>query len=106
MLSLPPPDSWYIIQPTLNELSRLLITETKAAFSLSNGRFQLAVLSIIIRTFGRSEGMFGLLRNRSVSSLTGSNTAYGVALNAASAIAASRVSSFFIAMLRESLRDL
>src|SRR5512141_255976 len=84
MLSLPPPVSGNIIRPTLNEESSELTTDTSADFSLVNAVFQLAVLSRMIRTLGRSAGMFGLLRNRSVSSLTGSNTAKGLAQTASS----------------------
>src|SRR5438270_2675774 len=68
------PVSTNIIVPTLKLSVRLLTTETSAAFSVSNGVLQLAVLSTKMSTFGRSAVIVGLARKMSVSSLTGSNT--------------------------------
>src|SRR5262245_57773419 len=97
-----------IIRPTLNELSSAATVLMSADFSFVNllPELQFAVLSSMMRTFGRSDGMFGLLRNRSVSSLTGSNTAYGAVQNASSVAASSSfLRMSFMVMLRKSGRE-
>src|SRR6266849_6668058 len=70
---LPPPVSVNIPRPTLSPEPRLPTTFTSAVFSATNGWFQFAVLSMMIRTFGRSALNDGSARKMSVSSLTGSN---------------------------------
>src|SRR5262245_36898903 len=89
-----------IIRPTLNELSRLVTTLTSAVFSDENllPELQFAVLSRMMRTCGRSEGMFGWLRYWSVSSLTGSNTAWA-ATQAADSASARRSRGRFVLMV-------
>ena len=62
------------------------MNDTSADFSLVNAVFQFAVLSRMMRTFGRSAAMLGLARNMSVSSFTGSKAAAICAHRARTAI--------------------
>src|SRR5438270_9506301 len=69
---LPLPVSVNMLMPTLRPEPRLPTTFTSAVFSATNGWFQFAVLSMMMRTFGRSALNDGSERKMSVSSLTGS----------------------------------
>ena len=65
---LPPPVSTNVISPTLNRSSRPCTVETRADFSATNGVFQFAELSWMIKTFGRSEVTAAFTVKMSVSS--------------------------------------